>query len=342
MRTTSLLRRALSPTSRTSPLALRLLLSAALALPAAACSDDPAPAVEDAGVDLRQRDDASPDASDIGGADVLDDPGADLAPDATADAAPDLGPDAAPDASPDSSDDLAGDLATPDASDVASDAIPDFAADPDVTADTTDAGDEPDAEAGPAPRPGDIVIVEIGGNPVGTGDNVGEFFEIVNVSGRELALDGVTIAYHQWTASGSEPTRSVTRAELTTTRMLAVGERVILGPSGGHGFSTDVRYPVFEITNAESMAARVRLYTPSWDGTEPPAPAHLIDGVTIPAGTFGNDNRGRSWQLFPAGAAAPTAANNDIASNWCLTATSVSLEYAANNYGTPGAPNDCN
>jgi len=199
-----------------------------------------------------------------------------------------------------------------------------------------------DAGATTAPGPGDLVIVELMGNPQSVTDAMGEYFEVINVSTRTLDLSGVTITHTAY--SGGEPTASTGSHVIGTSVEIAPGARALLGVHSfvaGGGVTVDYVYSGFLFSNGSTMANRLRLQTPSWGGTEPPAAAELIDQVIAPAGTFQNTNRGRAWQLDPALIDPPTTAGSDDPANFCHTPMRAALEYRSTNWGTPREINDC-
>lgn len=208
-----------------------------------------------------------------------------------------------------------------------------------------DAGARPDAGASSEPAPGDLVIVEIQGNPQNTADTDAEYVELLNVSSRSLNLEGCRLTHRLW-AGGMAPVDSVGNHLINSAVNVGPGERVLLGRSGGGYFGAgvvpDYVYSGFEFSNGGSDNNRIRVMHPGWDGTEPPAPGDIIDEVIAPAGTFDNPLRGRSWQLDPGRVAAPTAASNDDPQSWCSAAANNGLAYWQSNWGTPRAANVCN
>lgn len=208
-----------------------------------------------------------------------------------------------------------------------------------------DSGARPDAGASSEPAPGDLVIVEIQGNPQNTADTDAEYIELLNVSGRSLNLQGCRLTHRLW-AGGMAPVDSVGNHLIDSAVNVGPGERVLLGRSNGGYFGAgvvpDYVYGGFELSNGGSDNNRLRLMHPGWDGTEPPAPGDIIDEVIAPAGTFDNPLRGRAWQLDPGRVAAPTAANNDDPASWCHAAANNGLAYWQSNWGTPRAVNVCN
>lgn len=191
------------------------------------------------------------------------------------------------------------------------------------------------------PRSGDLVIVEIQGNPVRATDEQGEYLELLNVSGRALDLSGVTITHISFV--GGEPDVSADRHTVVPSLIVEPGERVLLGSSDGGFFGDsdpDYVYSDILISNAETETTRFRLMVPDWDRSEPPNLLDVVDEVIVESRLFGNAVRGQAWQFDPA-RGTPTAASNDDASNWCTTGMAPALAYRADNFGTPGAPNAC-
>jgi hypothetical protein len=80
---------------------------------------------------------------------------------------------------------------------------------------------------------------------------------------------------------------------------------------------------------------------PSWDGTEPPADADLIDEVVTSVAAFDNPLRGRALQLDPDAVPSPSAASNDDPADWCYASAVDTLAYRASNWGTPRETNRC-
>lgn len=214
-----------------------------------------------------------------------------------------------------------------------------------------DGGGPGDASGGPdgggtglEPGPGDLVFVEIQGNPQGTADTDAEYFELLNVSGRALDLEGCRLTHRQWAGSGMPPVDSVGNHRIGSSVPVPIGGRVLLTRSNGGffgGASRDYVYSGFELSNGGADNNRIRLMAPSWDGNEPPDPSALVDEVITPAATFDNPVRGRAWQLDPSLVPNPSASNNDNAASWCHTSAVAGLAYWQSNWGTPGAANQC-
>ncbi len=226
---------------------------------------------------------------------------------------------------------------------------------PDSGAGNDDAQTGRDAPAGPdraapdaggnnseEPRAGDLVIVEIQGNPQQTDDTNAEYIEVLNVSGRPLDLADVRITHVQYPGSGTAPMRSTGNHRVNARVLVPPGGRALLTRSNGGyfgGANRDYVYGGFELSNSD--ANRLRLMVPRWDGVEPPNVDDVVDELIVPANTFDNPLRGRSWQLDPDAVSAPTADGNDDPADWCHTASGATHAYWMNNWGTPGAENDC-
>ncbi|MBK6690472.1 MAG: hypothetical protein IPG45_38750 [Deltaproteobacteria bacterium] len=201
-----------------------------------------------------------------------------------------------------------------------------------------------DGGTGLEPGPGDLVFVEIQGNPQGTADTDAEYLELLNVSGRMLDLEGCRLTHRLW-AGGTAPVDSVGNHRINSSVPVAPGARVLLARSAGGYFGGATRgyvYGGFEFSNGGSDQNRIRLMTPGWDGVEPPDPSAVVDEVISPAATFDNPLRGRAWQLDPIQVPNPNASNNDLPTAWCHAADNAGLAYWQNNWGTPGQPNTCN
>lgn len=249
------------------------------------------------------------------------------------DTAFDTSADASEDGTADSSIDASVDAPTDVGDDTADSAI----------ADTT--ADMPTPDTGPGgfdPRAGDLVVVEIQGNPVRANDEEAEYIELVNVSGRALNLQGVVLAHHSWVGD-TPPDRSTSFHTIDESVVVDAGGRALLVRSAGGFFGdadSDYAYDDFVFSNADTEFGRVRLMVARWDGTEPPAAGEVIDEVILEPRVFANAVRGRAWQ-FDEDAVGPSTSRNDLPSNWCTASPVDVLEYRTENYGTPGMFNDC-
>ena len=222
-----------------------------------------------------------------------------------------------------------------------SDASPvDAASDTAVDSGSDDDAGGADAGSGTAPQAGELVIVEIQGNPQRATDEEAEYIEVINVSARTLDLDGVVLTHLDW--MGGEPDRSVGRWTVDERVDVGPGERALLVRSSGGffgGAAVAHVYGDFVFDNGDVRSNRIRMMVPGWDGTEPPASSSVIDQVIVPVGGFDNPLRARAWTLMPS--IQPNAATNDNATNWCYAANTPELEYRTLNWGTPGSANRC-
>lgn len=264
------------------------------------------------------------------------------------DAGGEVGMDVASDAGASSSDGgIVPDAASSDGGDSEVDGGPELDGGSELDAGTErDGGSQLDGgRTGPVPGPGDLVIVEIQGNPQIADDEEAEYIELLNVSGRELDLQGVTIAHLNVPPSAMDPdaSESFSTWRITPSVSVPVGGRVLLARSSGGFFGGATRDHVYgniELHNG-NFYNRIRLLVPGWDGSEPPAPEDLIDQVIIPPLAFDNPLRGRALQLDPDRVPSPTAASNDTMANFCYAAATDALAYRASNWGTPRAENRC-
>jgi hypothetical protein len=210
-------------------------------------------------------------------------------------------------------------------------------------ADATPGIDASTVDGGGGGGGGQLVITEIMPNPVNIADTSGEYIEIQNVSAQTVDLSGVTIAYAEWTGGTAEPDASSATFTVSGSVVVPSGARVVLARSGNPGFPEDSTYSNFVMSNSETVQFRLRLYTSTWDGSEPPAPQDVLDELQVAETVSTNANRGLSWQLDPAKVASPSPASNDDPANFCLSSNgNAGIEYTTGNFGTPGLANDCN
>ena len=165
-----------------------------------------------------------------------------------------------------------------------------------------------------APTAGDLLVTEIMKNPDPTSDDYGEWFEVTNVSGDLLELDGLTVT----DAGGTGITLS-TPDVLTpaTPYVLAVSADTSLNG----GFTPDYTYAVADLRLANSDDEVVL----SLGGA-------VIDEVAYDS-TFPDDS-GKTLSLDPRGY---TATLNDDADQWCNGDGTYGTD---GNQGTPGGIND--
>lgn len=159
-------------------------------------------------------------------------------------------------------------------------------------------------------QPGDLVVSEIMADPAAVADSVGEWFEIINVSGRVLGLDGLSVRddasdLHVLAGAGLQ---------------IAAGQAFVLARNGDSaqngGLAVDYVYSDFVLGNS---ADEIIL---EYAGTE-------IDRVAYAAGFV---TTGAAASLDPA---ATDAASNDEPANWCPASQALS----SGDRGSPGAAN---
>lgn len=192
--------------------------------------------------------------------------------------------------------------------------------------------------SGTTPVRGDFIISEVQGNPVRVDDEQAEYIELWNVSGRTLDLSGVQIAFVTFPAG--EPTESTAFHTISADSFFGAEEYVLISRGTGGFFGGTI--PVDsqeEFVFSNAFSNRIRFMVPSWDGTEPPDPRDIIDEVIFEPGVFDNPVRGRALQLNPI--EPPTYENNDHPEAWCHAPENLALEYRGQNWGTPGAENEC-
>ncbi|MEQ1567951.1 MAG: lamin tail domain-containing protein [Myxococcota bacterium] len=155
--------------------------------------------------------------------------------------------------------------------------------------------------------PGDLVITEIMRNPAAVSDSVGEWFELQNVSGGDIDLDGLEI----WDA---DTDHDVVGGPLVVPDGGVVVFAVSADPAANGGVAADVTLPDQVLANsADELYVGVGslvLDAVEW-GAGWPAP----NGASITLGAGG------------------TAASNDAPSGW----TASTATYGAGDRGTPGA-----
>jgi hypothetical protein len=164
------------------------------------------------------------------------------------------------------------------------------------------------------PAAGDLVITEIMRNPSAVTDTAGEWFEVQNVSGRSLTLQGLVIQ--------DDDFDSFTVASLVA---LPANGFVVFGsnadPNTNGGVNVDVVWSNFFLGNSideiDLFSGAVRIDRVAYDNTTFPVTA------------------GAAMSLDPN---STNTSDNDVGSNWCDAATPLS----GGDFGTPGAANpDC-
>jgi len=166
-----------------------------------------------------------------------------------------------------------------------------------------------------AVAPGDLVITEIMFDPAGVADNMGEWFEIRNVTTRAIPLAGFVLgdgtATHAVTGSPS----------------LAAGDWFVFGINS---------------TTATNGGAAVdyQYSTLSWPNTGSLAPNLVFDGVPIDSTLLTIPGTWVAGDAIVLNPAFTTAVGNDTQANWCA-ARAADVYGTDGNHGTPGAINAC-
>lgn len=154
---------------------------------------------------------------------------------------------------------------------------------------------------------GSLVFTELMANPAELADSAGEWFELLNVSDREMSLEGCTIERDAATAF-----------TIATALRLTPGATATLSVSESPGFVPSYVYSGLSLPNSGTYTLGLRC-----DGT-------LLDSVAVDASTWPG-GAGIATSLDPE---ASSAGGNDSDSSWC----DATLAYNTD-LGSPGAPN---
>lgn len=162
--------------------------------------------------------------------------------------------------------------------------------------------------------PGDLVINEVMQSPLAVEDDLGEWIEVVNRSGAEVDLQGLSIA----TSDGDE-------AVIGTALVVPDGAYVVFAafadPAVNGGLAVDAAWGWDLGLRGSGMTLELRYGTVR------------LDAITYDNGLTFPDPEGASMSLAPG---ALDAAANDDGANWCEAVST----YGDGDRGTPGAPND--
>lgn len=163
-------------------------------------------------------------------------------------------------------------------------------------------------------KAGDLVITEIMQNPFAVADNLGEWFEVYNASGKELDLVGLVIS--------DKDTESHT---VTSALPLLVqpGAYFVFGINNNFGTNGGVpvgyQYSGFTLGNGDDEVILTS------DGV-------VIDRLDYDGGPTFPDPNGKSMSLD---AGQLNADDNDLGAAWCEALAT----YGAGDFGTPGTAN---
>ena len=164
--------------------------------------------------------------------------------------------------------------------------------------------------------PGDLVIVEVMQNPAAVDDSAGEWFEIINVTARPIALAGLTFA-DAGTDGFTIPILDVTS--------IAAGTRLVLGQNddldSNGGVVVDYVFSSMSLTNGSDEII-IRNHDV------------VVDEIAWDGGSVWPDPDGASMGLH--GDLDPRVVDNNDGSKWCVSVT----PFGMGDLGTPGAAND--
>lgn len=169
---------------------------------------------------------------------------------------------------------------------------------------------------------GELAITEILSNPIGP-DAGAEWFEIVNLSGRHLALNGLTLEVGSPVRPRTHRILEALDPGLAPNAHLTIGNGVHGEPTAGYA------WPQMNLPNAGGAIA-IRCDDTVVDRVE-----YGLDGVPVPA-------EGRSVQLSASVLDDPLSIPgeaNDAGDAWCPVADETAPYDAAGNRGTPGTAN---
>jgi predicted extracellular nuclease len=172
------------------------------------------------------------------------------------------------------------------------------------------------ATSGPvsAAGTGDVVINEIIQNPSAVSDADGEWFEIVNVTGAAIDING-------WTIQDNDTDSHVINNGGPL--MIAAGGFLVLAdnpdPLANGGVTVDYQYSGITLANSSDELVLLDNLLTEIDRVE------WDDGATFP------DPTGASMSLID------PALDNNVGANWCEATT----PFGDGDLGSPGAANDC-
>jgi hypothetical protein len=170
-----------------------------------------------------------------------------------------------------------------------------------------------------APEAGEVIVTEIMQNPDVLYDNDGEWFEVHNLSGRTVDLDGCTV--ESSTSNGPES------FQIVGSSAIAPGGYFTLARSSDPKFLTDYVYgTAMNLNNYVDYVALI-CADPFTDEATTIDEVAYDDGATFP------DPTGASMSLSPD---AYSPSDNDLGANWCESTS----PFGLGDLGTPGQPND--
>ncbi len=167
---------------------------------------------------------------------------------------------------------------------------------------------------------GDLVISEIMANGNGGSGDIGEWFEIANVSGKDLDLNGVTIAGKS----------TDTPIEIKTPTPLKAGEFAVFGPSSDATKNGGYK-PILTYTQSKFPL-----------GNDDDTVTIKLGSLVIDTVTYDDTSVGK-WPAVAQGKSLQLSADkldaklNDGKEAWCLATAKIGT--AGTHFGTPGMPN---
>ncbi len=161
-----------------------------------------------------------------------------------------------------------------------------------------------------AQSPGDIIVTEFMANPSLVADNLGEWFEILNVSAN-------TIDINKWRIKDSGTNNHIINN--LGPLLIAPGAILVLGinnvNSTNGGLTVNYKYTGFTLANTSDEI----ILTDSL-------------GTVIDVVAYSSSSNGKSWNLDPSHY---TAIDNDNFTYWCLA----NSMYGLGDFGTPNSTN---
>ncbi len=164
--------------------------------------------------------------------------------------------------------------------------------------------------------PGDLAIVEVMQNPAAVDDPAGEWFEIINVTARPIALAGLTFA-DEGTDGFTIPMSDAT--SIASGARLVFGRNSDVGSNGG--VVVDYVYSSMSLTNGSDEII-IRNHNV------------VVDEIAWDGSPVWPDPNGASMSL--SGDLDPSIEDNNVGRNWCVSVT----PFGIGDLGTPGAAND--
>jgi len=177
---------------------------------------------------------------------------------------------------------------------------------------------DPLDNACPPAQAGDLVVTEIRGPQAGA-DTWGQWIEIYNASGQDLALAGLAV--------------EVLRIDGGDSWVILVRDHDLLAGAG--------EYVVLGRRPATNVPAHMTYgYLPDFDHDFPPGAVVTVSscGTVIDEMVYRNLPEGGSWELSGA-IDPPSAAANDDENSWCIDTTP---NTSMTELGLPGSPRERN